>query len=278
MGQANYSAANAFLDGLVDYRHYRKLPALSINWGGWAEIGMAAQMNKTELKRLAARGETLIDPIQGVDILMALLKQNTHQNKHQNTDTLTHSIGVFPIEWGRYLPATGSDKDAFFQHLAAEIAIKPSPLETSPTGWLQTFETTPSEQQYPLLVEHLRSVIAHTLGIASPSSIELRQGLRDLGLDSIMSIEVRGQLEAELTSSLPATLLFDYPTVETLADYLAYNVLALSEEMPNSEASDEQALFLDDNLSDLLADLDDISDTDIQQHLTRHKQEKGVVI
>jgi acyl transferase domain-containing protein/acyl-CoA synthetase (AMP-forming)/AMP-acid ligase II/acyl carrier protein len=274
MGQANYSAANAFLDGLADYRHYRNLPALSINWGGWAEIGMAAQMDKTELKRLATRGETLISPMQGIEILTALL----HQNKNQNKGKLTHSIGVFPIKWANYLPITGSDSDAFFQYLADELTTTPPPLETSPAGWLQTLEATPSEQQYLLLIEHLRSVIASILGLTSPRSIELRQGLSDLGLDSIMSIEVRGRLEAELESSLPATLLFDYPTLETLADYLAYNVLALSETKPNSEVSHEQALFLDDDLSDLLADLDDISDTDIQQHLSRHKQEKGDVI
>lgn len=248
MGQANYAAANACLDGLAHYRQHRGLPALSINWGGWSAVGMAANMDKTEQQRLVARGETLIVPAQGLEILAALLTQNNPQ------------IAVLPVQWGTYLAATGSHNNAFFQRVATASANLLMPQEKPQVGWRQTLEHTPPNQQYPLLVERLRLILASALGLPSPERIELRQGLRDLGLDSILSIEVRGRLEVELDCSLPATLLFDYPTVETLADYLSRSVLNL----PPTSTTEIPNLLLDDDLMALLSGIDEIDDTDIQ--------------
>lgn len=256
MGQANYAAANACLDGLAHYRQHRGLPALSINWGGWSAVGMAANMDKTEQQRLVARGETLTAPAQGLEILAALLTQNHPQ------------IAVLPVQWGTYLAATGSHSNAFFQRVATAAASSLMPQEKPQVGWRQTLEHTPPNQQYPLLVERLRLILASALGLPSPERIELRQGLRDLGLDSILSIEVRGRLEVELDCSLPATLLFDYPTVETLADYLSRSVLNLT---PTS-TTEAPNLLLDDDLMALLSGIDEIADTDIQQQFASSKR------
>ncbi len=258
-GQANYAAANAFLDALAHYRRSRALPALSINWGAWSGVGMAARMDEAERQRLATRGETFITPAQGMEIFAGLLGQDAPQ------------VGVFPIQWASYL-ASGGTPDSFFQNVAAELAPKPGHHEDSQTGWRQTLETAPKDKQYSLLVDHLRLIIARVLGLPSPDRIELRQGLRDLGLDSIMSIEVRGRLAAELECSLPATLLFDYPTVETLAHYLGTTVLDLSAESVEMSETDKQGMLLDDDLAALLAGLDHISDTEIQQQLASTKR------
>lgn len=259
-GQVNYAAANAFLDVLAHYRRGQALPALSINWGGWSQVGMAARMTEVERQRLTARGETLITPAEGTEILADLLVQNAPQ------------VGVFPIRWASYLKSGGRSPAAFFQSVAGEPSAKPDHHEVRQTGWRETLEATPKGKQYSLLIDHLRVIIAGVLGLPSPDRIELRQGLRDLGLDSLMSIEVRGRLAGELECSLPATLLFDYPTVETLADYLSRTVLGLPAEAVETHPTGGQDMLLGDELFALLSDIDQISDTEVQRQLASTKR------
>ncbi len=270
-GQANYAAANAFLDALAHVRRQQGLPALSINWGGWAKVGMAAGMSATELKRLAARGETLIQPEAGSAILSELLTQDRAQ------------IGVLPIEWGAYLEATRSRHNPFFHYLTP--TLRDHTMESTDTpllrkNWRALLAAATPEQQYPVLREQLQQLLAHILGLPAGERIEARQGLRDLGLDSILSIEVRSQLETELDCNLPATLLFDYPTIETLSEYLATQVLDLSRHTAHSNTTSNtreaaQTALFDDDLADFLADIDQISDADIQQQFAGKKRAKN---
>ena len=262
LGQANYAAANAFMDQLAHYRRQRGLPALSINWAGWSEVGMAARMDETELKRLHQRGESLITPAQGKEILSVLLDQDAAQ------------VGVLPVDWENYLAATRSKNNAFFEAVlngkTAETKTAGSTTpQTRTIKWRQTLEETPSEQQRSALEDYLRQTLATILGLTDSHLIEARRGLRELGLDSILSIEVRGTLEDDLDCALPATLLFDYPTLEALSGYLADKVFQLKPITEPQTASDDISLIEDDDLTSLLADIDQISDADIQQQLTR---------
>ncbi|SJM96117.1 type I polyketide synthase [Crenothrix polyspora] len=258
-GQVNYAAANAFLDGLAHYRRAQALPALSINWGGWSQVGMAARMEDIERQRLFARGETLITPAQGIEVLAALLGQTNPQ------------IGVFPLQWERYFD-TDHRPSPFFSAVSIEPLTQDEPQKTTKIRWLDTLTTTAKDTQQTLLIEHLRGIIGKILRLPTSQKIELRQGLRDLGLDSIMSIEVRGRLEIELECPLPATLLFDYPTLETLANYLAASVLGLALETASVPAIDEAELQMDDDLAAFLSGIDQTSDADIQQQLARMKR------
>ena len=144
-------------------------------------------------------------------------------------------------------------------------------------NWRVSLAAAPQSEQHTLLSDFVRNALANILRLESAEHIEARQGLRDLGLDSIMSIEVTSLLEAQLSCSLPATLLFDYPTLETLTDYLSQNVLGLSDDndTPTTDVAD---LGFDDDLASLLADLDQISDTEIQQRLSGSKQEQGETV
>jgi acyl carrier protein len=98
-------------------------------------------------------------------------------------------------------------------------------------GFLQRLAATPEDEQQAALVQHLRTVVGQVLRLSSTSTdgIALRQGLRDVGLDSLMALEVRSHLETDLQCSLPATLLFDYPTLEALTRYLSQDVLLLGQ-------------------------------------------------
>jgi myxalamid-type polyketide synthase MxaB len=130
-------------------------------------------------------------------------------------------------------------------------------------GWKESIQSIAIDQQYSLLVDKLRSLIAKILGLAPTMRIELRQGLKELGMDSITSMEMRSQLEKVLETALPATLLFDYPTLETLANYLGKTVFAFAD----AESNITEDLLLDDDLSAFLLDIEQIADSDIEEQL-----------
>ena len=259
MGQASYAAANAFLDSLAHHRKAKSLPATTINWGAWSQVGMAANMAEQEKQRLLDQGERFIEPEQGLQILLSAVSKQITQ------------LGVFPIHWQDYLKKHNTP---FLERLNKETSAMSDVSEINTHSWLPALDDALPEDKKTLLIQNLRATLAELLALNSPEQVGVRQGLRDLGLDSILSIEVKGHIETALDCALPATLLFDYPTVETLADYLCSDVLDL--DSASSEAADASIdLFASDDLSDLFGELNNLSDTDLQQRLQSSKQQQG---
>lgn len=193
--QGNYAAANAFMDALAHHRRGLGLPALSINWGAWAESGMASSQRATE--RLARSGVASIAPQQGLQILHTLLKRRATQ------------VAVLPINWDQFL--TGYSNRPFF-------AAFRQPSQPAHTTLRQQLES--ASNSHALLNAHVRAEIGQVLQI-HPERIDPRQRLFDLGLDSLMAVELKNRLEVSLEQPLRSTLLFHYPTLEALEDHLA---------------------------------------------------------
>jgi acyl transferase domain-containing protein/acyl carrier protein len=191
-GQGNYAAANAFLDALAHHRRAAGLRGLSINWGPWAEAGMAARLHS----RLEAHGETPLDPGVGVRSFTAALARGGAQ------------IGVMRVDWPRY--AATYPAPEFLEEL---VGNTPGP------ALLERLQEAPADRQPELLEEFVRSELARVLGHAQ-GTISRREGFAALGLDSLGAIELRTRLEQALGCRLPATLAFDHPTVEALVAHL----------------------------------------------------------
>jgi acyl transferase domain-containing protein/acyl carrier protein len=211
-GQANYAAANAFLDALAHYRRGQGLPALCINWGAWAEIGMAAELVRDGRHQIAQQGLGFLSPQQGLDALAYLLEQETAQ------------VGVIPLEWSKFLDRRDAPQP-FYATFAQPPLDKAVP--TTPAFPLrQQLAAASAEQRSLLLMQHLRTAVAQVVGLRSPEQIDPRQGLMELGVDSLMAVEVRNRLSRTLDQPLPSTLLFDYPTLERLAGFLLETLFA----------------------------------------------------
>jgi acyl transferase domain-containing protein/NADPH:quinone reductase-like Zn-dependent oxidoreductase/acyl carrier protein len=178
VGQGNYAAANTFLDGLAWYRRAMGLPALSIDWGAWGEVGMAAQRSHV--------GPT-IAPDDALCLLSRLLRDGSTQV----------CVLPQPLQHADRLP-TGQRFDGFHDVLMA----------------------APASERAALLAAKVRELAATVLALA-PHTIPARQALHELGLDSLMAVELRNALSRALRQTLPATLLFDYPNVEVLTGFLA---------------------------------------------------------
>ncbi len=240
-GQANYAAANAFMDALVHYRRSQGLPGLSVQWGPWDQSGMAASLSTQLQDRLTASGVSFIPAGTGLQLLEQMLAEQITQ------------VAVMPINWS-----------TFFERLPQGIQVpwleqfQPQQEQKSVSLFLQQWETTPSYQRTTLLETHVRTLIAQILGLKSPQMLELRQPLFDVGLDSLMALEVRNRLQTSLDQTLPSTLLFDYMTVEALVEYLGTEVLEVSD--PEAETLDDTEVedynnseLSETELADLLA-------------------------
>jgi hypothetical protein len=226
-GQSNHAAANAFLDALAHYRRGQGLPALSINWGAWDQIGAAAERSVGE--RVSARGIGAISPEEGWQALWHLMRQSVR------TADAPAQAGVFPVDWTKFLALGAS---AFFNDLAAA----PSPPQaadagraranghrepgagaiTEAAGIRQRLAEAPASKRRPLILAFVRDEANKVLGLPPGQTIDQQQPLQELGLDSLMAVELRNLLGSrlELDRPLPATLVFDYPSVESLASYL----------------------------------------------------------
>ncbi|NES02959.1 MAG: amino acid adenylation domain-containing protein [Okeania sp. SIO2F4] len=222
MSQGTYMAANTFKDALAHYRRSLGLPGLSINWGMWDKVGMAAKMRERYRQRLIEEeGVGVISAEGGMQVISQLIGQNNAQ------------VVVLPMtDWSKWIGAF-QEPPPFYEYLMPDVPVKQESNQSLKLDW----ERIPQSALRDALISHVRELVAKTLGFKEPEKIELTQRLFDLGLDSLMAIELRSYLQRSLGCNLRSTLLFDYPTIEALVDYLAVEVLNLDNRTPASPNS-----------------------------------------
>ncbi|MBF0100073.1 MAG: SDR family NAD(P)-dependent oxidoreductase [Desulfobacterales bacterium] len=209
-GQGNYAAANAFMDALAHYRRLLGLPCISINWGAWAEIGMAATMSKREHERIAQQGLRMITPKTGLAILEKLLNQDAVQ------------VAVLPIHWPTYISFHyGTDIPPFFSIISD---VKQKKSDRTPRI-IQKLTYLTRQERRDVLEHFVRETVAFILKASSLQEIDIRQGFFEMGFDSLMAVELKNMLEVDIGKPLRSTLVFNYPNIEAITDYLISDVL-----------------------------------------------------
>jgi NAD(P)-dependent dehydrogenase (short-subunit alcohol dehydrogenase family) len=206
-GQAAYAAANAELDALACSRRASGLPALSVAWGRWRDGGMASAAAEAGHDPWTARGLGWITPEEGLARLELLLREGATQAM------------VLPIDWSRFLSRLPAGVDT---SLYARLGGSVTPAQTKPATVTRSVEwrALPESQRRSAVQSHLAEQALAVLGLNAATRIEPHTPLRDLGLDSLMAVELRNLLTRSIGEPLPATLLFDYPSLDALASYL----------------------------------------------------------
>jgi acyl transferase domain-containing protein/acyl-CoA synthetase (AMP-forming)/AMP-acid ligase II/NADPH:quinone reductase-like Zn-dependent oxidoreductase/acyl carrier protein/nucleoside-diphosphate-sugar epimerase len=219
-GQGNYAAANAFLDGLAQHRRSAGLPAVSIAWGPWAGAGMAARLDARAQRRLAEQGLRPIEPALGLQWFGRALQSDTAQ------------LIVAPLELARLRRQLDSGPIPPLLSVLAPARAR----ERGPSLPEMLTRLAPADRHARLLGV-LRERSARVMGVASPEAIDPRTPLRDLGLDSLMGVDLHGELSRAVGRKLDETLLLDHPTLDRLATHLL-EVLSLSTPpLPSDDAS-----------------------------------------
>lgn len=208
-GQGSYAAANAFLDGLAHCRRSLGRPALSVNWGPWSEVGHAATVYGREAHaRLAGLGINPIAPRSGLHLLGSLMGQGRTQ------------VAVARVDWDRLFQA---DAAAALSPLLSEQARKATrtPARMEETELLKTMRALSAAERHEALAAFLTKMLGQALKLKTRELLSPRRGLFELGLDSIIALQLKSQLELSLGLTFPATLFFTHPTIESLAEYLS---------------------------------------------------------
>jgi acyl transferase domain-containing protein/acyl-CoA synthetase (AMP-forming)/AMP-acid ligase II/NADPH:quinone reductase-like Zn-dependent oxidoreductase/acyl carrier protein len=235
-GQANHSAANAFLDALAHFRLAAGLPSLCINWGPWLDIGEAAKRGAGT--RFGTQGMGAITPEQGLRIL------------EQLWDGKRTQVAVLPINWPQFLdhyPDT-----VLLSDFRGEADQPPS------FSSLRSLLAQTAERDRPAVVAaFIAGQVARVLGLASAADIDHETGFFDLGMDSLTSVELRNRLQAELGCQLPTTSIFDFPNVDALTRFVVREVLQLDAPQPVNMRQAEAERHAEENVDDALDQLSD---------------------
>lgn len=219
-GQSAYGAANAFLDGLTWRLREQGVPGISVNFGPWA-AGMADPDARAQLERRGVRTLSPADALAGMADVMVAAAQGTPE------------AVVARIDWARFLPIY---LQAGARSLLAEVAREvPSAASVSATSGspvntrlVETLIAAPVQQRKKLVLEFLRDAVAEVTQVDA-SEIREETGFFDLGMDSLMAVELRRRMEHAVGKELPATLAMDYPRLTDVADYLLGDVLNLND-------------------------------------------------
>ncbi|HEY2502020.1 MAG TPA: SDR family NAD(P)-dependent oxidoreductase [Mycobacterium sp.] len=197
-GQAHYAAANAFLDALAWHRRAEGRPALTINWGPWAEVGLA---NRPEQQRhLTQHGIEAMPAADGVRTLSYLLPLSATQ------------VAVLRVDWAR---GRSELRRGLNPPLIADLLRAPA---GQPAVDDALRRAGPQERRR-LLQSYLRDQVAGKLGL-TPSRLDIQLPLNQLGVDSLIAVELRAQIERDLGIVVPVVQLLDGPSVSGLADWL----------------------------------------------------------
>jgi len=142
------------------------------------------------------------------------------------------------------------------------------PKTNQQSEFLDALKAAPINNQREMLVDFVRQQLAKVLGLSSFDAIDLEARLFDLGLDSLMAIELNNRFEVNLGCTLSQTVISNYPTVAMLADYLLEEVLGQVSVTPNQfEVSQITEILEDEQLDDLLTELENMSDEEVQSRL-----------
>jgi acyl transferase domain-containing protein len=240
-GMANYAAANAGLDALAASRRARGQHALSIQWGAWADVGMLTRSDSARtMADLERFGVGTFSAAHGTELFLALVAGGEPV------------ITVLPVDWDAFRRFAPAGTAPLFRSAPGSVD-EAGPMVDDVLDELR--EASPAERR-DLLERLVRGALGGVLRMP-PAQLDVRRSFGSLGLDSLLALELRNRLEAALALALPASLAWNYPTIEALTIHLD---ALLSPATEVEAAVSCPAVSTDADLSLFLDDIDALSD------------------
>ncbi|MEU8480894.1 SDR family NAD(P)-dependent oxidoreductase [Streptomyces hygroscopicus] len=215
-GQANYAAANAFLDALAHRRRAQGLPATALAWGLWAErSGMTGDLDDTDIQRITRAGVAALSSEEGLALLDTALAVGDPAlvPMHLDLAPLRHADATMVPALLRGLVRAPGRR------------VVEADGGAAPAGLADRLLALSVPERDRLLLEIVCGQVAAVLGYAGPEAVGAGRAFKELGFDSLTAVELRNRLGAVTGVRLPATLVFDYPTPTALAGFLRTEIL-----------------------------------------------------
>ncbi|WP_432116494.1 type I polyketide synthase [Streptomyces sp. S1] len=219
-GQGNYAAANAFLDALAEHRRRAGLPATALSWGLWAEAsGITGHLGEADLQRMTRAGLLPITADDGLSLFSTAL----------SAENRTRTAWMLPLRLD--VKALRAQGDALPAVLRGLVRLAPRRGTASGAGaggaggqgqsaLAQRLAGLAGAEQGALLRDLVCAQVATVLGHAGQDTVDPERAFKELGFDSLTAVDLRNRLNTETGMRLPATLIFDYPTPQALAEHL----------------------------------------------------------
>jgi acyl carrier protein len=229
-GQGNYAAANAFLDALAAARQSAGLPGTSLAWGLWADAsGLTGRLGDAGRARITRGAVTGLTAAQGLALLDAALRRDEPLLVPARLDITAIRAAAargepVPPLWHTLAPPAGTSPG----NSPAGPGPGGGPHQSGPAqagpdaaaGLTRQLAGLDPDARHGVLLDLVRGHAAAVLGHASPAALTPDRAFTDLGFDSLTAVELRNRIAAATALTLPATLVFDYPTPATLATHL----------------------------------------------------------
>ncbi|MFH8492124.1 SDR family NAD(P)-dependent oxidoreductase [Streptomyces longisporoflavus] len=226
-GQANYAAGNAFLDGLATMRRAQGLPAVSMAWGLWQEAsGISGELSEVDLRRLNRMGLQALSSSEAMGLfdaalaadepVLALTGIDTRALRARTEDVPELLQALVPTTRRARAAAESQTSSAQPQSQSAQ-----SQSQSQPQSLGARLAGLPPEERERSTIDLVRGVVADILGHDDPNEVEVERAFQELGFDSLNAVELRNRLNKLSGLQLTNTVVFDYPSVDALARFLA---------------------------------------------------------
>ncbi|WP_433732451.1 SDR family NAD(P)-dependent oxidoreductase [Nocardia sp. CA-129566] len=207
-GQANYAAANVFLDALAAYRRSSGLPATSVDYGLWARSsGLGMELSEADFERMRRQGLPALTEAEGLALFDSAIATDTAQ---------VVALRVDPA----VLRTRGEQIPALLRAIAPVSARRHPTASAVGQGFLDDLVGLSDADRRIAVLELVRSVAAGVLGHPSMDAVEPQRAFQQLGFDSLGAVEFRNKLNTATGLQLPATLTFDYPNPQAVAQFI----------------------------------------------------------
>jgi len=201
-GQANYAAANCFMDGFAAWRRAQGRPALSINWGSWSEVGMASGVGESHHRRWAAMGLQMIEPQHGVQMLQDLLYRAE-----------APQLAALPLVRSRLPAGLGP----FLADLRVAAPSTTASTAAASVDMRRVLQATNAPARAAALSAFLADQIVKVLALGAGTRVDLQRSLMEMGLDSLMAMELRNRIQSSVGVRVAVGELLRGPSIAELA-------------------------------------------------------------